>query len=116
VFFKTASFSGANWKSRLSDLLTFFYSFNFQDLLEVYLLLLLVYCVLTPLQFYAVTRQKHPITRLLAAALTSQIVALLSISIHFLLFAWNGQGVPGLENFGEIVEIFSTVTKTKDLF
>jgi hypothetical protein len=47
--------------------------------------------------------------RLLAAALTSQVVALLSISIHFLLFAWNGKGVPGLENFGDVVEIFSQV-------
>ena len=73
------------------------------------MLLLLVYTILTPLQFYAVTRQKHPITRLLAAALTSQVVALLAISIHFLLFAWNGQGVPGLGNFGEVLEIFSQV-------
>jgi hypothetical protein len=37
------------------------------------------------------------------------VVALLSISIHFLLFAWNGKGVPGLENFGDVVEIFSQV-------
>jgi Rhodopsin-like GPCR transmembrane domain len=67
--------------------------------------------ILTPLQFYAVSRQKHPISRLLAAALTTQVVALLSISTHFLLFAFNGQGVPGLENFGDVVEICSQVVR-----
>ena len=72
-------------------------------------MLLLAYMVLTPLQFYAVSRQQHPISKLLAAALTTQIIALLSISAHFLLFAFNGKGLPGLDNFGDVVEICSQV-------
>lgn len=84
--------------------------------MEVYLLLLFAYMVLTPLQIYASLKQQHPITRLLAAALVTQVVALLSISTHFLLFAFNGKGVPGLENFGDVVEIFSQVFSPLSLF
>jgi hypothetical protein len=38
-----------------------------------------------------------------------QIVALISITTHFLFFAFNGKGVSGLENFGDVLEIFSQV-------
>lgn len=83
------------------------YSYDNQDLLEVYLLLLLVYTILTPLQIHAAHTQKHPITRLLAAGLTAQFLALLATSLHFGLFASNGRGVPTLATLGEILEIFS---------
>lgn len=96
-----------NPEGRNKNMFKLQFSYDNQDLLEVYILLLIVYTILTPLQFYAVNRQKHPISRLLAAALTVQIIALLSITTHFLLFATNGQGVPGLENFGDVLEIFS---------
>jgi len=44
-------------------------------------------------------------------ALTVQIVALISITTHFLFFTFNGKGVSALENFGDVLEIFSQVNK-----
>ena len=84
------------------------YSF-LQDLLKVYALLLVLYTVLVPVQFSATVKQKHPITRLLMAALFSEYVALLFTSVHYGLFALNGLGIPALEALGDVMEIFSQV-------
>ena len=80
-----------------------------QDLLKVYLLLLAFYTVLTPVQFSAAVKQKHPITRLLTAALTSEYVALLLTSVHYGLFALNGEGISAFNTLGDVMEIFAQV-------
>ena len=80
-----------------------------QGLLKVYLLLLALYTVLTPVQYSAAIKQKHPITRLLTAALVSEYVAILLTSIHYGLFALNGEGIPAFNTLGDIMEIFAQV-------
>ena len=75
----------------------------------MYLLLLTLYTVLTPVQFSAAVKQKHPITRLLTAALMSQYFALLLTSIHYGLFALNGEGISAFNTLGDVMEIFSQV-------
>ena len=69
------------------------FSCDQQDLLLVYVSLLLVYAILTPVQMYASMQQRHPISRLLAAGLSTQFIALLLINVHFSLFAANGVGI-----------------------
>ncbi len=66
-----------------------------------------MYSVLTPIQIHAAIKQKHPITRLLAAGLVAEFSALAATSLHFGIFAANGIGAPGLSVIGEILEIFS---------
>ena len=83
-----------------------------QGLLKVYLLLLALYTVLTPVQYSAAIKQKHPITRLLTAALVSEYVAILLTSIHYGLFALNGEGIPAFNTLGDIMEIFAQVKPT----
>jgi hypothetical protein len=75
----------------------------------VYLLLLALYTILTPVQFSAAVKQKHPITRLLTAALMSEYFALLLTSIHYGLFAINGEGISAFNTLGDVMEIFSQV-------
>ena len=75
----------------------------------MYLLLLTLYTVLTPVQYSAAVKQKHPITRLLTAALVSEYVALLLTSIHYGLFALNGEGILAFNTLGDIMEIFAQV-------
>ena len=76
-------------------------------MLQVYVALLIVYTILTPLQVYAAKIQNHPIARLLAAGLSTQFVALLLINFHFCLFAANGKGVYLFKILGEVLEIIS---------
>ena len=83
------------------------FSSDQQDLLQVYVALLIVYTVLTPLQVYAAKIQNHPIASLLAAGLSTQFVALLLINFHFCLFAANGKGVSLFKILGEVLEIIS---------
>ena len=75
----------------------------------MYLLLLVLYTVLTPVQYSAAVKQKHPITRLLTSALLSEYVAILLTSIHYGLFAFNGEGIPAFNTLGDIMEIFAQV-------
>ena len=75
----------------------------------MYFLLLTLYTILTPVQFSAAVKQKHPITRLLTAALMSQYFALLLTSIHYGLFALNGEGISAFNTLGDVMEIFSQV-------
>lgn len=96
-----------NPAARHKNLFKYEFSSDQQDLLEVYLVLLLVYTVLTPLQLHAAWKQQHPITRLLAADLTVQYVALIFTNLHFGLFAANGQGVEAFAVMGEVLEIIS---------
>ena len=77
----------------------------------MYLLLLVLYTVLTPVQYSAAVKQKHPITRLLTSALLSEYVAILLTSIHYGLFALNGEGIPAFNTLGDIMEIFAQVKK-----
>ena len=78
-------------------------------MLKVYLLLLALYTILTPLQFSAAVKQKHPIARLLTAALISEYVAILLTSFHYGLFALNGVGIKAFNALGDVMEIFAQV-------
>ena len=84
-------------------------TFLFQDLFSLYIALLLMYSLLVPLQIYANSLQKHPITRLLQVGLLSEFVALSATVFHHSLFAWNGKGIALMATFGDIMEIFSQV-------
>ena len=75
----------------------------------MYLFLLALYTILTPVQFSAAVKQKHPVTRLLTAALISEYFAILLTSIHYGLFAINGEGILAFNTLGDVLEIFSQV-------
>nr|CAD7602716.1 unnamed protein product [Timema genevievae] len=81
-----------------------------QDTAELYLVFFLCYVVLVPLQLYAATRQKHPVTRLFTASLLLEFLALCFILIHVLKFAFDGVGVGGMAVAGDILDILSRTT------
>ena len=78
------------------------FSSDEQDLLQVYLGLFLMYCILTPIQLHATQKQKHPISKLLAIGLCVQFLALALICLHYGLFAANGQGIRILSVIGTL--------------
>ncbi|XP_013101477.1 integral membrane protein GPR180 [Stomoxys calcitrans] len=90
--------------------LTYEFSFDQQNLLEMYLIFLLVYIILLPMQIYAVRLQKHPVTKLFTLSLLSEFVSLVLITIHLIKFASNGKGQPNLQTSGDILDIFSRTT------
>lgn len=87
--------------------LTYQFSFDRQNTLELYLLFWLCYMVLVPLQCHAVKTQKHPVTKLFTASLLLDFVALCLILIHNLKYALDGQGYPKIALTGDIFDILS---------
>ncbi|XP_016947783.1 uncharacterized protein LOC108023051 [Drosophila biarmipes] len=90
--------------------LTYQYSYDQQNLLEMYLVFLLVYIVLLPMQIYAVRRQKHPVTKLFTLSLLSEFVSLALITAHLIHYAANGVGEPRLQAAGDVLDILSRTT------
>jgi hypothetical protein len=87
--------------------LTYQFSFDRQNTLELYLLFWLCYMVLVPLQCHAVKTQKHPVTKLFTASLLLDFLALCLILMHTLKFALDGEGYPKLAMAGDIFDILS---------
>lgn len=90
--------------------LTYQFSFDRQNTLELYLLFWFVYMILVPLQCYAVRIQKHPVTKLFTASLLLDFVALCMILVHTLKFALDGIGFPKVAMAGDIFDILSRVS------
>lgn len=89
--------------------LTYQFSFDQQNTLELYLVFWLCYMVLVPLQCYASRIQKHPVTKLFTASLLLDFIALSFILLHTLKFALDGVGYPNLSMAGDIFDILSRV-------
>ncbi|XP_020293360.1 transmembrane protein 145 [Pseudomyrmex gracilis] len=87
--------------------LTYQFSYDRQNTIELYLLFFMCYIILVPLQLYAVRLQKHPVTRLFTASLLLEFMAICLILIHVLKFALDGVGYEQLEIAGDIVDILS---------
>lgn len=87
--------------------LTYQFSFDQQNTLELYLVFWLCYMVLVPLQCYASRIQKHPVTKLFTASLLLDFIALSMILLHTLKFALDGVGYPNLSMAGDIFDILS---------
>jgi Rhodopsin-like GPCR transmembrane domain len=87
--------------------LTFHFSFDQQNTLEMYLILFVAYLILVPMQIYAVRIQKHPVTRLFTASLLLEFISQCLILFHLSKFAMNGVGNVSLAVAGDIFDIFS---------
>lgn len=92
-----------------SHSLSYQFSYDRQNTLELYLLFFLCYIILVPLQLYAVRLQKHPVTRLFTASLLLEFLAICLILIHVVKFAFDGVGYEQLEVAGDIFDILSRV-------
>ena len=83
------------------------FSSDKQDTVEIFLVLLACYVFLTPLQIYAVMRQKHQVPKLFTAGLVLALLAALFNITHCLKFAFDGEGVSGAAVTGGILDILS---------
>lgn len=84
----------------------------FQNTLLLYLLFFLCYLVLVPLQMFAVTRQRHPVTRLFTVSLLLEFVGLMFNVIDVIKYSMDGVGTPNLAAVGDILDILSRVRVT----
>ncbi|KAJ8936129.1 hypothetical protein NQ318_022211 [Aromia moschata] len=96
-----------NPNSSAYSTLTYQFSFDRQNTLELYLLFWLCYMVLVPLQCHAVKIQKHPVTKLFTASLLLDFIALCLILIHTMKYALDGEGYPKVAMTGDIFDILS---------
>lgn len=89
--------------------LTYQFSYDRQNTIELYTLFFVCYIILVPLQLYAVRMQKHPVTRLFTASLLLEFVAICLILTHVSKFMLDGVGYEQLEVAGDIFDILSRV-------
>lgn len=90
--------------------LVYQFSFDKQNTVELYFVFFLVYCVLVPLQLYAVSRQRHPVTRLFTASLLMEYLGLILNLINVIKFVVDGVGYTDLAVAGDILDILSRVS------
>lgn len=79
--------------------------------MELYLVFFVSYLILVPLQLYAVSRQRHPVTRLFTASLIMEFLSLAFNLVDVLKFTIDGVGYPRLAVIGDILDILSRVTR-----
>nr|CAG4649218.1 EOG090X03T7 [Scapholeberis mucronata] len=96
-----------NPQSKNQNPLEYQFSFDNQDTVEIYLVFLTCYLFLTPLQVYAVMRQKHPVPKLFTAGLLTAVCGLLLNVFHCLKFAFDGQGFETAAIIGGALDICS---------
>ncbi|CAH0389026.1 unnamed protein product [Bemisia tabaci] len=89
---------------------TYQFSFERQNTVELYLLFFVIYSLLLPLQLYAVSRQKHPVTRLFTVSLLMEVVGLSLNLLDALRYSSNGEGFPPLLILGDTLDILSRTT------
>lgn len=93
--------------SKNQNPLEYQFSFDSQDTVEIYLVFLTCYLFLTPLQVYAVMRQKHPVTKLFTAGLLTAVCGLFLNVFHCLKFAFDGKGFETAAIIGGVLDICS---------
>lgn len=96
-----------NPNQSLYNSLMYQFSFEHQNTLELYLVFLLCYIVLVPVQIYAVRTQKHPVTKLFTCSLILEFGAICFNFLHTVKFAADGVGFTGLDVAGDILDIMS---------
>ncbi|XP_075212644.1 integral membrane protein GPR180 isoform X2 [Lycorma delicatula] len=90
--------------------LVYQFSFDRQNTMLLYLVFLLCYLVLVPLQLYAVMRQHHPVTRLFTLSLLLEFVGLIFNLTDVIKFSLDGIGFHRLAIAGDILDILSRTT------
>lgn len=93
-----------------SNSLTYHFSFDQQNILEMNLIFFVVYLMLVPLQIYAVRIQKHPVTKLFTMSLILEFVSLVFILSYYAKYAASGMGNGILKTTGDILDILSRVS------
>lgn len=93
-----------------SNPLTFQFSFDQQNILEMNLIFLTVYLILVPMQIYAVRIQKHPVTKLFTLSLILEFVSLVFISSYYIRYTVGGIGNDTVKTTGDILDILSRVS------
>lgn len=80
-----------------------------QDTVELYLLFFVIYALLVPVQIYAVTHQRHPVTKLFTSSLLLEFLGVSLNLLSSLKFAVDGEGYPRLTVLGDVLDILSRV-------
>lgn len=104
-------FVNGNPNQSTSNPLTFHFSFDQQNILEMNLIFLTVYLVLVPMQIYAVRIQKHPVTKLFTISLILEFVSLVFMLSYYIRYAIGGIGNDSVKTTGDILDILSRVRK-----
>lgn len=73
------------------------------------MLFFIIYALLVPVQVYAASHQKHPVTKLFTSSLFLEFFGVLLNLLNSLKFAVDGEGLPYLAIIGDVLDILSRV-------
>jgi len=80
------------------------FSFEMHDIFEMYAAFFFIYCLLVPVQLYALSKQRHLLPMLLTVCMCLEFVGVLFNLLHVLVFAFDGKGVELLGVVGNFVD------------
>ena len=80
------------------------FSFELHDVVEIYLTFFALYCILVPVQSYALFQQRHPLPLLLTISMGMEAIGIVFNFVHVFKFAFDGEGVEILKNIGNFID------------
>ena len=81
------------------------FSFELHDVFELYLIFFIAYLFLLPVQFYALSIQRHAIPLLLTLAMCLEYLGVFLNFVHVTKFAVDGEGVALLKVAGNFIDM-----------
>jgi len=101
------TFNTGNWNTE--------FGVNDQGLNTLYVFYFIVYTLLVAANLLSMRQLSvklqylHPLVKLFASVLALQFVGVICRLIHYCTFVNNGRGVPGIERFGDVMDLLSKV-------
>lgn len=83
------------------------FSFEMQDVVEIYAIFSVLYTVILPFWIYAYQKQIHPITKLLTVCICTEYAGVVMNVFHVLIYSFNGVGAEWLKVLGNVFGIFA---------
>lgn len=84
------------------------FSFELHDVVEIYLIALLLYCILLPIWLRACNNlTQHPVTKLLTLNIVLELVGILLNFLHVIKFAFDGIGLSWLSVIGNGIDVLA---------
>lgn len=84
------------------------FSFELHDVVEIYLIALLFYCILLPIWLRACNKlTQHPVTKLLTLNIGLELLGILLNFLHVIKFAFDGIGLSWLSIIGNGIDVLA---------
>ena len=83
------------------------FSFEMHDVVEIYLIFVVLYTITLPIWIYAYRQQIHPLTKMLTVCISTEFAGIVLNLLHVFIFSFNGVGAEWLKVIGNLLGTFA---------